>query len=449
MEIVLIANVDKDTFGIGYNNNLLVDDPKDKKRFYKLTTAGEDKNAVLMGYNTFKSLPGILKKRYNIVVTKDHTFVDDGDLMCVDNIEDGIICAKMKECGKLFVIGGQNIYKYFIDNCCYDRIELTFSNVYKGPIDVFFPRFDYKKHRIINDGQYSTFLRLNNMEEEDYLLLIQDIINNGEKKETRNAVTYSVFGRSLSFDLSNGFPLLTTKKVWFKGIKEELMWFLKGDTNVKNLQSKKVNIWNGNTKRTFLDNLGLNHYEEYDAGPIYGYQWRHWNNPYDGCHKDYKDLGIDQLKECINLLKNEPNSRRILFTGWNPEQLSEMSLPPCHVLYQFYVKNGDTLCCQMYQRSADIFLGLPFNIASTALLTHILAHYCDYKCGIITICIGDAHIYEQHMTTVKQQIQSIPLKFPKIHIKGEKPENIENYNVNNFIIEDYQYLSELKAEMIA
>jgi thymidylate synthase len=283
-------------------------------------------------------------------------------------------------------------------------------------------------------------------EEKNYLNALRDILENGKKRETRNATTISKFGITLNFDISTSFPLLTTKRMFWKGIYEELLWFIKGNTNSKDLENKGVNIWSGNSSRNYLDSIGLVNYEEGDCGPIYGFQWRHYNADYKGFDKDYSGKGIDQLQNCIDLIKNDPTSRRIYMTAWNPIRLSEMCLPPCHVSYQFYVYDNK-LSCMMYQRSGDMFLGVPFNIASTALLTYMICHVCELSPGSITLVIGDAHIYEAHIDAVNEQLTRTPLPFPTLSFKNN------HFNINDILAEDielnnYTCLKGISAKMI-
>lgn len=280
-----------------------------------------------------------------------------------------------------------------------------------------------------------------------YLNALNDILVNGKIRETRNAKTISKFGITLKFNISETFPLLTTKRMFWKGIYEELLWFIKGDTNAHHLAEKGVHIWDGNTTREFLDGIGLNHYKDGECGPIYGFQWRHYNADYKGCDIDYTGVGIDQLQNCIDLIRSDPTSRRIYMTAWNPVRLKEMCLPPCHVSYQFYVEEGK-LSCMMYQRSGDMFLGVPFNIASTALLTYMMAHITGLKTGEITIVIGDAHIYECHVDAVKEQLSRTPLPFPKLSFKREI-NNIDDIKTEDIELNNYVCLKAISAKMIA
>ena len=281
-----------------------------------------------------------------------------------------------------------------------------------------------------------------------YLNALKDILENGTYRKTRNASTISKFSIKLDFDIRESFPLLTTKKVYWKGVLHELLWFIKADTNSKNLENNDVNIWKPNSSREFLDELKLFNYEEGDCGPIYGFQWRHFGTPYKGCDANYSYKGIDQLNNCIHLIKNDPTSRRIFMSAWNPIQLNDMCLPPCHVSYQFYVSKSSELSCIMYQRSGDMFLGIPFNIASASLLVYIIATITDTKPGFVSIVIGDAHIYEDHIDAVKTQLDRTPYDPPTLIIK-KKFSNIDDYKFDNFEIKDYVCHPTIKAKMIA
>lgn len=276
-----------------------------------------------------------------------------------------------------------------------------------------------------------------------YLQLLKKVIEEGEYRKTRNSITRSIFGETLEFDITNEFPLLTTKRVFWRGVVEELLWFLRGDTNSKLLEEKGVNIWKGNSSREFLDSLNLHNYEEGDCGPVYGYQWRNFGGSY--IQKEIN--GIDQLNNIIDELKNNPTSRRMFMSAWNPMMEKQMVLPPCHVSYQFYVRDGKYLDCQMYQRSADLFLGLPFNIASTALLTSILAKHTGYISGKIRICIGDCHIYHEHFNAVEEQLSRIHKQMPMLNIKDF--EKIEDLVYEDFELINYNPHNTIKAPMIA
>ncbi|XP_012279699.1 thymidylate synthase [Orussus abietinus] len=274
-------------------------------------------------------------------------------------------------------------------------------------------------------------------DEYQYLQLIDRIINKGSKKSDRTGVgTQSVFGTQMRFSLRNGtFPLLTTKRVNWRAIVEELLWFIRGCTNSKELAAKGVNIWNANSSRSFLDSCGFIDREEGDLGPVYGFQWRHFGAKYVDMHTDYTGQGIDQLREVIHKIKNTPDDRRIIMTAWDPVSIPQMALPPCHCLVQFYVCDGE-LSCQLYQRSADMGLGVPFNIASYSLLTYMLAHVTSLKPGDFIHTMGDCHVYLNHISSLQTQIIREPRPFPQLKIK-RNVEDIEDFVFDDFELIDY------------
>lgn len=289
-------------------------------------------------------------------------------------------------------------------------------------------------------------------EEEQYLNLIRKILNNGSLEQGRNGNIYSIFGESMKFDLKDGtIPLLTTKRVAWKTCFKELTWFISGCTDNQILKDQNVNIWNDNASREFLDSRGLQHLEENDLGPVYGHQWRHFNADYENRHTDYTGKGIDQLSEVINQLKNKETqtSRRLIVSAWNPCQINEMALPPCHVLMQFHVREHKYLSCSLYQRSGDVGLGVPFNIASYSFLTHIIAKHCDLLPDTFVYFLGNAHIYEEHIEQLKIQITRQPYTFPKLNIIT-KHDNINNYSLNDIVFKtDYKFHETIKMKMIA
>ena len=290
-----------------------------------------------------------------------------------------------------------------------------------------------------------------NIDEEQYLVLVKKIIDQGESRKTRNSITKSIFGERLEFNLSlNTIPFLTTKKLAWKTVIKELLWFLSGSTDNQILLDQNVNIWNGNASREYMDSVGFNTRKVNDLGPIYGHQWRHFNAEYTDNKTDYSNQGVDQIKQVLHLLKTDPMSRRIILSAWNPCQINQTNLPPCHILAQFYVSTTGELSCQMYQRSADVGLGLPFNIASYAVLTFILAKLCNLKPKKIIIIVGDAHIYENHIQPLIVQSTRIPFDFPKLTFNHEKIYNdISDFTIDDFIVENYQYHETIKMDMIA
>ena len=277
-------------------------------------------------------------------------------------------------------------------------------------------------------------------EEYQYLNLINDILKHGSYEISRNGKTKMIFGSSMIFSLAdNTIPILTTKRVALKTCLKELLWFISGSTDNKILQEKGVTIWNDNSSRDFLDSVGLLNYKENDLGPIYGFQWRHFNADYSNCDSDYSNKGIDQLEYVILCLKNEKlrSSRRLIISAWNPCQLNKMVLPPCHVLMQFNVRENKYLSCSLYQRSGDIGLGVPFNIACYSYLTHLIAHHCDLIPDNFVYYLGNCHIYDDHEYILNEQIKKEPFTFPKISIKN-KYDSIDKYTIDDFEITNYK-----------
>jgi thymidylate synthase len=296
----------------------------------------------------------------------------------------------------------------------------------------------------------NNLLKLNeNKEEQQYLDLVQNIIANGTFEEGRNGNTYAIFGNSMRFSLQNGqIPILTTKKLAWKTCLRELLWFIKGSTNNDLLVEQGVHIWDGNASRNFLDDRGLTERREGDLGPIYGHQWRHFNAAYRDCNTDYSGQGIDQLQYIIDQLKNPAtrNSRRLVMTAWNPCQLDEVALPPCHILCQFNVHRGNKLSCALYQRSGDVGLGVPFNIASYSFLTHLIANHCGLDAYEFVYFLGNCHIYDDHLVPLKEQVERKPFHFPTLKMVRNH-ENINDYSVEDFILENYQSHLPIKMEM--
>jgi thymidylate synthase len=294
-----------------------------------------------------------------------------------------------------------------------------------------------------------------------YIQLVKQIIEEGYEETGRNGKTKELFGASMRFSLSqNKIPLLTTKKVAWKTCLKELLWFIRGDTNNESLNKANVHIWDSNGSRSFLDNVGLSHYQVNELGPIYGHQWRKFNAPYirlgeckgeRGEREEREEKGVDQLQNIIDLLKNKEtrNSRRILMSSWNPCQLKEMALPPCHILCQFHVHQENKLSCSVYQRSGDMGLGVPFNIASYSFLTHLIAHHCELEAFELILFLGNSHIYEEHIEPLKEQVKrETYFEVPTLSILNKR-EKIEDYNIKDFVIHNYQHYPEIKMPIIA
>lgn len=269
--------------------------------------------------------------------------------------------------------------------------------------------------------------------EREYFRLVIDIIEKGKFKPDRTGTgTISLFGAQMRFCLRNAtIPLLTTKRVFWRGVVEELLWFIKGSTNSNLLKDKGVHIWDANGSKEFLEKTGLGDREEGDLGPVYGFQWRHFGAKYVDMNTDYSGQGLDQLDDIVKRIKSNPYDRRLILTAWNPTDIPLMALPPCHCFAQFYVNDGE-LSCQLYQRSADVGLGVPFNIASYSLLTHMIAHLTGLKAGDFIHTLGDAHIYVDHVEPLKEQLKRTPTAFPTIKFHRE----VER--IDQFLIEDIE-----------
>ncbi|KAI6223063.1 Thymidylate synthase [Aphelenchoides fujianensis] len=286
-----------------------------------------------------------------------------------------------------------------------------------------------------------------NTDELKYLDQIREIFARGTLRADRTGTgTLSIFGMQQRYSLRDStMPLLTTKKVFWKAIVEELLWFIRGETNSKTLSERGVRIWDANGSRAFLDASGFSDREEGDLGPVYGFQWRHFGAEYEGPFADYAGKGVDQLAELIERIKRDPDSRRLILCAWNVKDVPIMALPPCHTLCQFYVSNGE-LSCQLYQRSGDMGLGVPFNIASYSLLTHMIAYVCGLKAGEFVHTLGDAHIYTNHKEALEEQLKREPRSFPRIRFEGDI-KTIDDFTADSIKLEGYDPHPAIKMQM--
>ncbi|XP_052733095.1 bifunctional dihydrofolate reductase-thymidylate synthase isoform X2 [Vigna angularis] len=489
-QVVVAATQD---WGIGKDGKLPWRLPTDLKFFKEITEKTSDpgkKNAIVMGRKTWESIPlqyRPLSGRLNVVLTRSGSF----DIATAENV---VICGSINSAlellasspyslsiEKVFVIGGGQIFREALNAPGCEAIHLTEiqSNI---ECDTFMPSVDFTIFR----PWYSSFPKMENNirhsfisyvrvrsspvvslnqdidpfidnnsdsikfevkdfsflpkmiferhEENMYLKLVQDIISEGTIKGDRTGTgTLSKFGSQMRFNLRRSFPLLTTKALFWRGVVEELLWFISGSTNAKVLQEKNIHIWDGNASREYLDGVGLTEREEGDLGPVYGFQWRHFGARYTDMHADYSGQGFDQLLDVINKIKHNPDDRRIILSAWNPADLKLMALPPCHMFAQFYVAHGE-LSCQMYQRSADMGLGVPFNIASYALLTCMIAHVCDLIPGEFIHVIGDTHVYRNHVRPLQEQLHNLPKPFPTLKINPKKKD------IDSFVAADFKLI---------
>ena len=468
----IIAAIDE-KFGIGKDGKMPWYIPSDLKYFKyitKKTTNISKMNAIIMGRNTWNSISSKYKPlvdRINIIVTNSdedffgaHTEINLISALelaySFDNLED------------IFVIGGGKIYEEALNlsnlssEWILNKLYITRVNGDFG-CDVFFPReliqpnkckfIESLPEKIENNFLFkiTTYEHMSNKkiiyQEHEYLSLLKRIMLHGKSKSNRTGIkVLSKFGERLNFNLRGGvFPLLTTKKMFTRGIIEELLWFLRGQTDASILQEKNVHIWDGNSTREYLDSVGLKHLNEGDIGPGYGFQWKHFGADYYNCKTEYAGEGIDQVEYIRDLLQNDKDSRRIILSAWNPTNLREMALPPCHVLYQFYTQ-GRELSLNVYLRSNDLFLGCPFNIASSALLLYMMASICDYDVAELNLFIGDAHIYSNHIRQVREQLSRTPMSFPTLEIL-RIPKSISEFEVSDFKFKDYNSYSAIPAKM--
>lgn len=465
-------------------NNTLPWDPKKVPTdlsIFKYKTVGKGNNAIVMGRDTYLSIINrrtitYLKDRINIVISSTLYQEDYPDVIIVKTINEAINKANEKKVDDIFFIGGRNIIKEVITNYFPSQVYLNIisrkegfngdglSKLHDDVYNIMFTKYtrpDVSTHYDNHDGhsvtEYKYTLDKDFTEELKYLDLVNRVLTSGKKRTDRTGTgTLSLFAQSFEIDVSERFPMLTTKRVFWKGVVEELLFFISGSSNTKILENKGINIWKGNTSREFLDSRNLYHYREGEYGPSYGYQWRHFGKKYDDLKgQEQKDSlgtfkneyqGVDQLKNAINLIKTDPTSRRILVTAWNPECLRIVPLPACHYVYQFYVEPEERkLSILVNMRSCDVFLGLPFNIASYALLLYIVARICDLKPSKVTFMLGDTHIYQNHVEQCKEQLSRMPRRMPKLKI--EEIKEIDDYTPEDFVLEEYNPHPTIKAEM--
>jgi dihydrofolate reductase / thymidylate synthase len=452
----LIVAYSKKNHGIGNNNSLPWNLKNELKYFKKITSTNKNnlENVIVMGRNTWNSLPKKpLPNRINVVITKTPI----PNVITYQNLENFYKDYKDKE---IYIIGGKMLYMDALNKEYIKKIYIT--EIYKEfECDTFFPvisnefkLIDVSEFQEENNIYYRNLILekkpdMKNMwvnkEETEYLNLLKKILNEGERVQSRNAITYRIFSNMITYDLQDTFPILTTKRVYWKGIVEELLWFISGSTNSNKLSEKNVKIWEPNSSREFLDSRGLQKYEIGDIGPTYGFAFRHFGEEYNGMNSKYN--GFDQIEYLINEIKNNPNSRRLIIDLWNPCDFSKTALPPCVFMYQFFVQ-GDKLSCQLYQRSADSFPANHWNTTSCALFIHIIAHICNLKPYKLHHITGDTHIYEIHKEQVEKQLLRNPKPFPKLII-NRKVDEINNFKFEDFSLVDYNPDKGIKASIVA
>lgn len=468
---VILATSTDDVLGV--NSGLPWKSREDMRYFQSLTsyTPLQQKNIVIMGRKTWSSINhSYLKDRILYVVSshydvwrqnKQQDYARYYNIEFFPNLNEAITDALMKQnVYKVWIAGGKSIYiqAFHHPNCgniYWNRIGTTIQSGLTDKDHVTtISQTNYKSHtsQVISTTPLEIHANIGRMGgmEVSYLRLMNDIMQYGERRETRNATTLSLFDKELKWDMRDGFPLLTTKRMFWKGIVEELIFFFRGETQSKQLEEKGVRIWQGNTTREFLNTMKLTDYEEGEMGPMYGYQWRFFGKPY-GAKNTNGETGIDQMKEFIDEIKSNPNSRRHLLTTYNPAQVKEGVLYPCHSLViQGYVDKDSRLSLKMYQRSADVFLGLPFNIASTSLLCVILAKLCGLEPGTVGITIGDAHIYEAHIPACEKQLSRECYPLPTLKpLAFETIKDVEDSKLEDYETDNYKYHPSIRAPMFA
>ena len=435
--------------GIGKNNKIPWHESekilsKYDLNFFKTKTTNQ---IIIMGRKTWESMnQKLLPNRITIIISNT---IKNENLNIVNSFENALKKAyEIDKTKEIWVIGGCAVYEEALCHPLFNKLFLSYFDK-NYDCDTFFPNFNLILNQKLELCPNLYMYEYNNMniEENQYKILLYKLINlkNIRKDRTKTGVL-SDFGFHMSFNLKNKkIPLLTTKKIFFRGIVEELLWFISGSTDSNKLKDKNIHIWDGNSSRDFLDKNGFKDREIGDLGPVYGFQWRHFGAKYINKNTDYTNKGFDQLQYCIDLIKNDPTNRRIVLSAWNPPDLKHMVLPPCHILCQFYVEDG-YLSCQMYQRSADVGLGVPFNIASYSLLTIMIAHVCNLKPNKFLYCIGDAHVYKNHIEPLKEQLTRLPRNSPILEIVNKR-NNINDFKYEDFKLYGYNPYPNIKMEM--
>jgi dihydrofolate reductase / thymidylate synthase len=475
VKIILISAFSKTKngkLGIGFEGKLPWNVPEDLKHFKELTMG----KTVVMGRKTYESIGKSLPNRTNIVLTRDTKFKKNGVITCHDIYE--LIDIFGKQNNEVYIIGGQEIYEKFLSFCgsIIDSVILTEikrnGNMYKNTYitcDRFFPLLDknyildnYTEYKVSENELYSyrflSYSKSNkriNCNESVYINLIKNVIENGNTREDRSGVgTISNFGNLLKFDISNSVPLLTTKRVAWKTAIEEMLWMLSGSTDSKVLENKGINIWKGHTSREFLDKQGFNCYEEGSLPYGYGHQIRNAGGDTDTCPNCNEEInidGVDQLLYIENELKTNPFSRRILWNLWTANQMNKVPLQPCHLMIQFYVTEIEGikhLSAMVTMRSNDLGCGNPFNIFNYTALVYMMAMKCDMKPKDLVFSIGDAHIYNNHITQLQEQISRQILAAPKLHLDPSiKFTSWHKITIDQFDIVGYIHHSSVKLPM--
>lgn len=438
----VVVAIDQDC-NIGKQGNIPWKCPEDLLHFKTLTA----KNVVIMGRKTYESIGKPLPDRINIVISSssDSTTLSSDTSVCICKDPWDVVryCWQNHRNKKWFVIGGSQIYDWFWNHRLIQDVHVTYIKAIHDACDVkfMFPRPNAKlisTTKLSEIADYSYYM-VQNQEEIACLDLMREILNSGNLKSDRTGTgTKSLFGKQLRFDLRNNtFPLMTTRKMFLRGIFAELMLFIRGQTNNQILEDQKISIWRDNTTREFLDSRQLQHMPVGDMGSSYGFLFRHFGASYITCLHNYTGQGVDQLQNVINTLKTNPNDRRIIISLWDPTSLNNCPLPPCLYNYQFYVHNNE-LSCMMTQRSSDFVVAGGWNIATGALLTYLIANVCGLTPAELVWNLGDVHIYNNLVEQAKVQSKREPRTYPKLFInKKEKIEDFEFADLELIVYDPY------------
>lgn len=479
MDFSIIAAVD-DRNGIGKNGSIPWNCPADRKFFAETTKkAAEGKrNAIIMGRVTWESLPRRpLPDRLNVIVSSRQLEVPPG-VVVVSSLDTALThCRSDVTVEHAWVIGGERLYAEALRHTCLRACVLTHIPGDHG-CDRHFPTgYELEPYSpwffpFLRDIRKSDFGRTpenldyqwyyaSNEDEAGYLDMLSAMLSRPTRPNRTGIPTRGYFAQQLQFRLHDSYsrpilPIMTTKTVPLRVVAEELFWFLRGGTDARDLQARNVHIWDGNSTREFLDHRGLTGYATGELGPVYGAQWRHWGAEYipererQPGESAFRGAGVDQIQRLIDGLKSDPYDRRHIVSAWNVSDLPKMALPPCHVMAQFYVEPDTAdkpahLSCHLYMRSADMFLGVPFNIVSYALLTHFIAQQTGLLAKQLVITMGDCHVYENHLEAVAMQLKRPPRRFPTIEIRPR--DSIDQYTVADITIHGYYPHPTIKAPM--
>jgi dihydrofolate reductase/thymidylate synthase len=461
MNFNIIVAVNSVTKGIGYNGTLSWRSYPADMKWFRTCTIGNGNNAVIMGRKTWESIPEKYRPlvgRKNIILTRNQNYDITGmaNTIISDSLNNALKICKESKIAEVYVAGGEQIYENAVKHPLCHGVFITEINTNNDDqkYDVFFDldrivkKYSWLNYKITNTSQLDvnctlyTYVR-DNIDERQYTNTLKELVELNAFKSNRTGIpTSSVFGKLMKYNLRDGIvPVLTTKSVPVRMVIEELLFFIRGQTDNKILQEKNVHIWDGNTTRKFLDSRGLTDYPEGTLGPMYGFNWRHFGAKYTGPTADYTGQGVDQLAMVIDTIKSDPFSRRLIVSAFDPTTVNKCVLYPCHLQFQFIVEPDATgspkyLSCMMYQRSADMFLGVPFNITSYAILTHMVAKICGLEAKEFVHTIADCHLYNNHFDQAKEQISRTPRGFPNISFSDRICELGKNLTIDDFTTED-------------